>query len=311
MKTLRFGLLGPGYFGRNYLRLLQEVKGIELAAAAARTTETLTELAGKMPKTAAKTTDSKTILENPDIDCVVIATPAATHLELALEALRNGKHVLLEKPMAMNLEEAKKLRAAAKKSQSAFMVGHQFVYNDHVRFLRSLLEKGTLGSIKYAYGEHLLFQARNDIGCFWDAAPHQLSMIRYLLNPGRISKANGVSLARPGSGLDDFTAATAEFESGLAATIIVSCQGSTKTRKITLAGRDGMAFFDDMQADKLKTVTSGKPETAKTAAREPLRNQLEHFIQCIHTGQEPLTGIESSYEITEWMDKIQRSVKRS
>ena len=313
MKPLRFGLLGLGYFGKNYVRLLQSMEGVELAAIASRTEETLARFKGSVPAAAIKTTDSATILKNPDIDCVVIATPAHTHFSLAREALENGKHVLLEKPMTTSLEEARQLKAAVKKSRSTFMVGHQFVYHDCIRHLRSLINEGSLGRVNYAFGEHALFPSRPDVGCLWDAGTHQLSMLQYILKPGKIVKVVGRSVDVSGRGVDDFTVAAVEFKSGLLATVLVSWLGAKKTRRLALVGEKKVAVFDDVEEnDKLRLFSrSPEPELPRISAKEPLLNELEHFIHCIRTGESPLTGIDSSYEITGWLDKISASLSVS
>ncbi|MEK6837074.1 MAG: Gfo/Idh/MocA family oxidoreductase [Nanoarchaeota archaeon] len=314
MKPLRFGLLGLGYFGRNYVGLLQGIKGVELAAVCSRTAETLAKFKDSITASAIKTTDSSVILENPNIDCVVIATPAHTHFSLAKEALENGKHVLLEKPMTTSLEDAKQLKALVvkRKGNGTFMVGHQFVYHDYIRHLRSLISANSFGKVKCAFGEHILFPSRPDVGCLWDAGTHQLSMLQYLLRPGKIVKVFGRSVDVSGSGVDDFTAAAVEFKSGLLATIIVSWRGAQKTRRLALFGESKLAVFDDVQEkDKLKLFSHNpEPEIPRINAKEPLRNELEHFVGYIRTGESPLTGIDSSYEITEWLDKISGFLKQ-
>ena len=219
--------------------------------------------------------------------------------------------------MTTSLEEARQLKALVekRKGKQTFMVGHQFVYHDHVRYLRSLIDGidgNSIGNVRYAFGEHMLFQSRPDVGCLWDAGPHQLSMLQYLLSPGKIVKVVGRSVAMSDAGSDDFTAATVEFKSGLLATIIVSWFGAKKTRKLTVVGDKKVSVFDDVEKkDKLKLFShSAGLEIPKISAKEPLRNELEHFVHCIKTGEMPLTGADSSYEIAEWLDKISRSVLR-
>ncbi len=311
---LGFGLIGLGYFGKNYLRLLQSVDGAKLAAVATRTSESLSRLGQAIPKAAARTTDASQVLRDSRVDCVVIATPPSTHLQLAKEALENGKHVLLEKPMTPSLEEAKRLRAAVKKSSATFMVGHQYVYNNYIGWLRDNMQQ--LGKVSHVVAEHLYpGPVREDIGCLWDAGTHQLSTIQYLLNPGRIVEASGMSIEMSKKGIDDLTAATLRFGSGLTATMMVTWLAAQKTRRMTFAGSKGMAVFNDAEPkDKLKMYLKSampKPEIPEVAAREPLRNQVEHFIHCIRTGETPLTGIDKSYEVTEWLDRIARSVKKA
>lgn len=313
MRPLRFGLLGLGSFGKNYVRLLQSMKGAELAAIASRSEETLAKFKDSVPKTTIKTTDSSAILKNPGIDCVIIATPPSTHFSFAKEALENGKHVLLEKPMVQSLGEAKKLRIAAKKSGSTFMVGHQYVYNDFIRYLNGRIKEELFGNIRYVLGEHLCSPARPDIGSLWDAGTHQLSMIHYLFNPGKIVEVAGRGVALSKKGFDDFTAATIKFETGLLATIIVSRFDQKKTRKLAIVGDRKMAVFDDAEEkNKLKFFPgnsgNSEPELPQVAAKEPLLNELEHFVRCVRTGETPLTGIDESYAVTEWLDKISKGL---
>ncbi len=313
MRPLRFGLLGLGYFGRNYVRLLQGIKGAQLAAVAARTEETLSQFKSSLPASVLKTNDASSVLKNPDIDCVVIATPPSTHLAFAKQALEQGKHVLVEKPMVPSLDDAKTLKAAVSKSGSTFMVGHQYVYNDYIRYLHEAIKGNSLGSVKYVCGEHLGFQVRQDIGCLWDAAPHQLSMLHYLFNPGKIAEVIGSSAAISSSGFDDFAAAAVRFESGLLSTIIVSCSGSQKVRKLTIVGDKKVAVFDDdATKDKLKffSQSSSNSESIRLSAKEPLLNELEYFIHCINSSEKPLTGISGSYAVIEWLDKISTSIKK-
>ncbi len=291
MKKLRFGLVGLGYFGKNYLRLLKEIKGIELAAVASQSTQ-LT---------------ASGLLKRNDIDCVVLATPVKTHFDLALEALENGKHVLIEKPMTSTLKEARELKKAAGKSNSVVMVGHQYLFNDYARFLYNNI--GKLGKASNVIAEHLYNgPVRQDIGCLWDAGTHQLAMIQYLLNPGRIKTAKGMSVCRNIKGIDDFTSASIKFESGLTASLILTWLMPEKTRKLTIFGNEMTAIFDDTQEkDKLRFFGK-KTEIPKIKAKEPLRNEVEHFMDCIKNGKKPLTSVESSYQITEWLDEISKNV---
>lgn len=315
MKPLRFGLLGLGYFGRNYVRLLLGAKGVELAAISSRTRETLDSFASIVPKAVVRTTDSAAILENPGIDCVVIATPPSTHFSLAKEALDNGKHVLLEKPMVASLQEAVRLKSAVRKnSGSTFMVGHQYVYNDYVRALKGRLDSNYFGGVRYVLGEHLSSRSRSDIGILWDAGTHHLSMIRYLFNPGKLVEAEASRISLSNDGQDDFTAASLKFGNGLLATLIVSWLGSTKTRRLSIAGRKKTAVFDAVGKKAslkffpgLNDFSLSGPEVPRIAAGEPLLNELDHFLMCVRTGEAPLTGIDESFAVTEWLDRISKA----
>ncbi|MBI2143997.1 Gfo/Idh/MocA family oxidoreductase [Candidatus Woesearchaeota archaeon] len=303
MRPLRFGLLGVGYFGRNYLRLLQDIEGVELAAVCSRSRESLAGISSMVPGSVIRTTDASAVLKRHDIDCVVVATPASTHFALASEALEMGKNVLVEKPMVTSLEEARKLRAAVKKAGSTFMVGHQYVYNDYARFLKGMVGKGSFGTVRHVLCEHLCFPVRNDIGSFWDAASHHLSMIQFLFSPGKI-----VGVA--GSSMNDFTAASVRFSSGLAATLVTTWFGAKKTRSFTIAGDKALAVFDDVEETaKIRLFPGNKAPVV--AAKEPLRNEVGHFIGCIRSSKEPLTGISNGFRVIEWIDRIEKSLRKS
>ena len=229
--------------------------------------------------------------------------------------------------MVAGLKEAKLLKGIAKKHKSTFMVGHQYVYNDYVRYLGHSIKNGLIGKpelviAKYLYPEPV----RNDIGCFWDAGTHYMSIIQHLFNPGPIIEVKGKSLSLIGK-FDDFTSATIKFRSGLVVSLTISWLYPEKTRKFMVLGTKQAAVFDDFEEnDKLKffpalrtiknnslyqTIDSNKVKSIipDIKAREPLRNEIGHFIGCIKNNKKPLTGIEHSCQITEWMDKISRELR--
>jgi|SRR3989344_3062301 len=307
--TLRFGLIGLGNFGRHYARLLQNIDGAELTAIANISSEKFKLFENILPKNIIKTTDTIGLINNPKIDCVVIASPSSTHASLAKQALSAGKHVLVEKPMAITLAEASELKKIAERSKNTFMAGHQYVYNDFVIFLKKYIGNGVLGKINSVSAEHALSPVRTDVGCFMDVAPHPLSIINYLFNSGSIINVEAKSDFK--NGLDYATNAKISFESGLTARLNLSWLGREKIRKLTLVGENGTAVFDDnAEKDKLKIFVRGKaPEVPEILAKEPLRNQIEYFISCISTGKTPMTGMESSYRVSEWLDKVQNTIR--
>ncbi|MFY9462911.1 MAG: Gfo/Idh/MocA family oxidoreductase [Candidatus Sungiibacteriota bacterium] len=252
-KTLAFGLIGAGYFGKHYMRLLQDMPGAVLRAVADRSLETIKKNILMLPPSVRQYAEAEDVFSDSEIDCVVIATPAASHCELVVRALGAGKHVLVEKPMAMNREEAEMIRDAVEKSGKTFMVGHQYVYNDHIRHLKKKLDEGLLGGIKYIFAEHFSFgPMRSGIGCFAEMAVHELSLLDHLFSPGKITDVRGGSVDFLQSGREDFAAAEILFESGLTAVIAVSWFAPEKIRRMTIAGDQGMAVFDDRREEKLK-----------------------------------------------------------
>ncbi len=176
--NLAFGVIGAGYFGRHYIRLLQDIPGVALRAVADRSLETIGENIPVLPARVSRFADARELLSDPEIDCVVIATPASTHATLAIAALEHGKHVLVEKPMAMNMVEAEQMRDVVGKSNRIFMVGHQYLYHDYIRHLKEKLDEGILDTVKYVFAEHLYFgPIRSDSGCFWETAVHEISLL--------------------------------------------------------------------------------------------------------------------------------------
>ncbi len=329
-KTLAFGVVGAGYFGRHYIRLLRDMPGAMLRAVADRSGHAAEKNGVVLSASVRRFTDARDLFADPEIDCVVIATPASSHAALVEEALAAGKHVLVEKPMAMNGEEAERMRTAVEKSGRTFMVGHQYVHNDHIRHLKKELDEGLLGNIKYVFAEHFSFgPIRSDIGCFAEMAVHELSLFDYLFSPGEIRRVAGRSVDFLASGRDDFTSVEVSFAGGLAMAIAVSWFAPEKIRRMTIVGDRGMAVFDDRRVEKLKFFLHPYPVaplaegsgshfmefaeseiiTPAIEAAEPLRNQLEHFISCVQTGIQPASGISHGLRVTSMMDAISRQIR--
>lgn len=325
MDILRFGVIGAGYFGKHYVRLLAE--GIPGAALEALATPSGRELPGA--EGLRNFRDFHKLLSNRDIDAVIIATPASLHAEMAEVALQAGKHVLVEKPMVTRLEDAERLFRAVQESDRVFMVGHQYLYHDVIRYLRDQLSEGLLGDVRYVTAENLYSgPIRRDIGCFWETATHELAIVDYLFAPGEIKTSGGVAVDIGRSGREDFAAAHAVFENGLAFGVTVSWFSPVKIRRFILGGTEGSALFDDREPkDKLKFFLTPFPEsrpdeysrffgendyrflTPEIHTREPLRNQLLHFINCIQTNTAPLTGIRHGLRVTQYLDTLSRSLR--
>ncbi len=306
VKILQFGIVGLGHFGKHYARLLREISGVKLV------------------KTSNTSGETDEIINNKEIDCVVIATPPSTHSELIIKSLRAGKHVFVEKPMVVSIAEAKVVEKELKKNKDlVFMVGFQYIYNDHIRYIKEHIAE--LGSVKYVLGENLYCgPVRADVGSFMDAGIHDCALLEYLFSPGKIVKVAGASRSFNGSAKDDFTAVTATFQSGLMAHFLMSWYWPEKVRKVTLVGDKGMALYNDRDETKLRWIKNAypvwggnksslflpgaidQPVVPVVTGREPLRNELEHFIECVNTNSKPLTGIEFGSRVTAMMEQISK-----
>ncbi|MEA3470192.1 MAG: Gfo/Idh/MocA family oxidoreductase, partial [Thermodesulfobacteriota bacterium] len=174
--------IGVGYWGPNLLRNLiandncNVKKVVDLA-------QERRDFVKSLYPTVSVTDNIQDVLEDSSIDAVVIATPVATHFDLAISSLKHGKHILVEKPMAKTAEEVEQIDELAKKNGLVAMVGHTFLYNAAVRYLKKLIDSGELGDIRYIYSQRLnLGRIRSDVDALWNLAPHDVSIIQYLLD---------------------------------------------------------------------------------------------------------------------------------
>lgn len=329
MNRLRFGLIGLGHFGAHYVRLLGLRPDAQLVAVGSlRSNLKKTSL----PPDVAIVDPSRVILD-PTVDCVIIATPASTHAAYIAAAMDAGKHVLVEKPMVMNQTEATRVQALVQKHpEQTFMVAFQYVYNDYIRTLRQYCTSGRLGTITYVFAENLYFgPIRNDIGSFGDAGVHELSIIDYLFQPGKIRDANHHHFGVTAPLAHDFVAATITFERGLKAHIVTSWFFPTKTRRMIIVGDRAIAMFDDQEPETklkiyerpypgafpetssnfMKQLASLPPEIPNVSAHEPLQNELAHFIQCVRENKQPDTGIDFGMRLVEYVETILSSSKEA
>ena len=180
MCNLRFGVIGWGYWGPKIARNLNSLPHAAVTMVADMDTHRLTSLSVNQPEIRRTTCAEDVFLS--DVDGVVIATPVQTHYRLAKEALLQGKHVLVEKPLTANVAEAEELVALAKAQKRTLMVGHTFEYNPVVNELRNIVQSGDLGKIYCIEAERVnLGMFRSDINVIWDLAPHDVSILLYLL----------------------------------------------------------------------------------------------------------------------------------
>jgi predicted dehydrogenase len=317
-KTVNLGQIGCGYWGPNLLRNFATLPGCRIIALAEQAEARRVFVKDKFPDVET-TPDYHALLADETIDGIVLATPAATHGALALEVLRAGKHVFVEKPLAMSSVEAEAIRALSMASGLIAMVGHTFLYNNAVRWIKDYLDAGELGDLYYIYCQRLnLGQLRSDVNAWWNLAPHDVSIVQYLVGgtlPSKVS-AHGHAFIQPG--VHDVVFATMTWEERkVMAHIHVSWLDPHRTRKVTLVGSKKMLIYDDAAADKVVIYDKGFDKIPKigeqmdydlTAFRtsfsmrsggiimpsvevpEPLRAEAAHFVECIRTGSEPLTG---------------------
>jgi predicted dehydrogenase len=257
------------------------------------------------------------------VDAVVIATPAAQHFGHAREAIRAGKDVFVEKPLALRLDEGRELLRLAESRGVILMVGHVLEYHPAVVLLKSLTHSGELGEIRYIYSNRLnLGKVRQEENILWSFAPHDIAVISSLVGSEPVSvAASGGSYLQPG--IVDVTVTDLLFPGGVRAHIFVSWLHPYKEQKLVVVGDRKMAVFDDtVREGKLKVYDKGiewrggQPVPRQTSETtlffdesEPLRLECEHFLAAIRERRQPLTDGQSALKVLKVLDASQRSLE--
>ena len=311
---MRIGLIGLGYWGPNYARVVTELPGVELAVVCDSSPDAVKFVQSRVPGVAA-TTDPGAVFAQADVDAVIIATPTWTHAELTLAALSAGKHVLCEKPLARSVEECDRVIAEADRVGKILFVGHTFLFNPAVRRLHELVQGGEIGRLLYAHTARTgLGPIRQDVNALWDLAPHDLAILFHLFAQEPVSvSARGQSFLQ--ENVEDVVFAQLAFDGGAIAGIHVSWLDPYKVRRVTAVGDRKMVVFDDIAVDeKLRVFDKGASYEAvsesargtefgeyralirdgditipKLASQEPLKQQVAEFARCCETGDRPLT----------------------
>lgn len=324
-------LIGCGEWGYNLFRNLMNNDDICLVAVCDPSQESIRKITKPYPKIKPYTTVKETLTECKDVEAVVIASPAATHEDIACRCIQRGLHVLIEKPMATSVAGAERISSEAEKKNVTVMIGHTFLYNPAVRALKEYLEKGTIGDIYYLYSRRLnLGRIRRDTTAMWNFAPHDVSIMLYLTSSFPVAvNAKGWSFLQ--EGIEDVVFMTLEFPNNIAAHIHVSWLDPNKVREMTVVGSRKMIVYDDVSYEaKLKiydkAAVSSKGRSFKDFGEfqlashsgdllipriqfvEPLSIEVAHFIECIKTGKKPLTGIENGLQVVRILDAAQKSI---
>lgn len=330
MKKLKVGLIGYGYWGPNIARILHEGDLTDLVYCADLLETSRKQIEERYPDT--KTTKNyKDILEDPSLDAVFIVTPTKSHFKLASEALLAGKHVFVEKPLTYDLNDAIELNRIAKEKKKILMVGHVFLFNPAVEYMKKVIDSQELGEIR-----HFHFQRRNlgpirqDVNVVWDLAPHDISMIVYFLNelPKSVI-ASGQSFLQ--KNIHDVVSVSLIFSSGVIANMFFSWIDPVKIRDVTIVGSKKMLLFDDVEAtNKIKifdknvdiikntsgktfgeyliALRSGGTTIPKIVAKEPLKEEITHFAKCILNNKIPKTSGTNGIQVVKVLDAIQKSL---
>lgn len=327
---IKAALVGCGHWGPNYLRNLQFMEGIEVISVCDRVKATLEKISKQYPQLETFD-DFSLILQHPRVDAVIIATPATTHYSLVKDSLKAGKHTLVEKPLALGVEEAEELVELAEKSKLTLMVGHTFLYNPAVRKMKQYIEQGVLGDVYYLQAARThLGLIKNDVSAVWDLAPHDISIFSYLLDRGP-KKVSAIGACHLQDGLHDVAFINLFYDHSIIGNIHISWVDSNKLRQVAVLGSKARILFDDLNPlERLRIFEKGvgrnKPVESfgefqlllrdgdiispKVEPEEPLRNVCMEFIQSIQTGRKPLTDGQNGLQVVRTMCAIQKSIER-
>lgn len=315
------GVVGAGYWGKNLVRNFHLLNALECVC---DTNEETLERVRKQERVAT-TKDYDALLTDPTVDGVVVAAPAALHYDLTKRALEAGKHVFVEKPLALNAKEGRQLVELAKAQNAILMVGHILEYHPAIIELHRLIREGHLGKIQYIYSSRLnLGKLRTEENILWSFAPHDISVILRILGelPEHATAHGGSYLNPP---IADTTLSTLEFRSGVKAHIFVSWLHPFKEQRLCVVGSEKMAVFDDLEPEKKLVLythkiqwVDRKPVAERDGGQvisirmeEPLRKECEHFLECIRTSSRPRTSGEDAVRVLEVLDACGRSLSQS
>jgi predicted dehydrogenase len=329
---IRIAIIGLGYWGPNLLRNFTATPEVEVAAVCDLDTERLAKVCASYPSVE-QLTDLDAMLERKDIDAVAIATPVSTHYPIALKALKAGKHVWVEKPLADKVADANELVNLAREKKLTLMVDHTFVYTSAVRKIKELLEAGNLGKMLYYDSVRInlgLFQ--HDVNVLWDLAVHDLAILDFLLSCSPTSVSAHAISHLPGQH-EDMAYMICHYPGGIMAHLHLNWLSPLKIRRTIIGGDQRMLVYDDLEpSEKLKIYDRGanlrvsSPEDIRKvnvdyrmgdmwaphlAQSEALGLAARHFVHCINTGTTPESGGDAGLRVVRVLEAANESLKNN
>lgn len=327
---LNIAVIGCGYWGPNLIRnfsALPESCNVKMVCDMKH--ERLIHMQRLYPGVETST-NFDDVINHPEIDAVAIATPIKTHYELARRCLLAGKHAFIEKPLAASSSQCRELIEIAQQQNLTLMVGHTFIYTPAVRYAREIVESGELGEIYYICSSRLnLGLVQKDINVAWDLAPHDLSIILFILNESPIS-VNCQGKCHLPNGQETVTSMSLDFPNRTFATIQSSWLDPNKIRHMTIVGSKRMLVYDDTEPlEKIRIYDKRveAPPHYDTYAEfqfsyhygdikvpyirqvEPLKVECQHFLQCIETGDRPDSCGEEGLRVVQILEAASQSLR--
>jgi predicted dehydrogenase len=332
MTAITIGVIGCGYWGPNLLRNFAENEQAQLRWVCDTDETRLTAMARRYP-VARTTTNCRELIDDPELDAIAVVTPVGTHFQIARDALLAGKHVLVEKPLTSTVRAAEELIDLAEKNERTLMVDHTFVYTGAVRKMKEIVKSGELGDLLYFDSVRInlgLFQ--RDINVIWDLAPHDLSIMDYLIERQPLGlSALGSCHIEPE--IENIAYMVMKFPDDFIAHFHFNWLAPVKIRRTLIAGARKMVLYDDIEptekvrvydkgvttnrnADReadyqtLISYRTGDVWAPKLDATEALRYVVAEFIDAIRNGRKPLTDGEAGLRVVRLLEAAQTSIKR-
>ena len=325
---MKVAVIGAGYWGPNLIRNFLSADNVDGVIACDRDANRLAKMR-KMFHGIKTSPDHSEVIARPDVDIVVIATPVSTHHEIAKQALLAGKHCFIEKPMTASAREAENLIEIAERKSLKLFVDHTFIYTGAVRKMKEIITSGRLGEIYYFDSVRInlgLFQ--HDVNVIWDLAPHDLSIMDYLLEQKPVA-VSAVGSCHVGNGLEDIAYLTLEFENNLIAHFHVNWLAPLKIRKTLIGGTKSMIVYDDTESsekvkiydkgidvttregvyDTLVQYRTGDMLSPKLDQEEALSVGTRHFLDCVLNDTKPLTDGDAGLNVVRILEASAISIK--
>lgn len=331
--TVNIGLVGLGYWGNNLLRTFAKVPGARVTDLCDLDPASVAKF-GEAHPGARRTTDFAELIGRDDVDAVLIATPPSRHHAMALAALRAGKHVWVEKPLALSAVDGRELVDTAEKAGRILFVDETFLYDPLVREMKRLIDQGALGDVYHLSFERLgMGRIRRDSSVWWNSAPHDLSILFYLV-PRKMVDVRLHQHAYLQPGIADMAVCDLELEGGVSAHVYLSWLHPEKTAKVTVVGRERMLSYEgrfekrgitlyDYALDRTPIDVrheGGVPiipvsqfaahRLEVPAAVEPLTLAAQHFVESVAAGTEPLTSGARSLRVVEVLEAAEHVATR-
>ena len=302
----RIAVLGCGYWGSNHIRTLKALGALHAVSDA-----NAARAEGFASEQDCLAVAPDALFTRDDVDAIVMALPPQFHAEAAIKAVTHGKDVLVEKPIALTVEDAERAVRAAEAAGRVFMVGHVLRFHPAFEKLKSLVDEGELGEVRYIHSHRLglgKFHTEND--ALWDLAPHDLSMILAITGAEPVEvRGEGAALL---DHLSDFAHLHMRFPNNIRGHLFTSRLNPYRERRLTVVGTKAMAVFDDVEPWERKLAvyrhavwqdsghwafTTNEPSYVPIAQGMPLTRELEHFIHCIRTRERPRTDGEEAVRV--------------